>query len=187
MKKAAVVFAPGCEEGEALTIVDILRRAELQCDIAGLGSEEITGTHGITMKADTLVSEAICDYDMIVLPGGYGGTDAMKADVLLKECLQKMDRNGKIIAAVCAAPQVLDEAGLLENKEFTCYPGVKDTIAHGTWKADPVVTDGRLITGQGPALVYAFAYTLADALGADSRTVMKRMAYDRAFDVQEDN
>ena len=64
MKKAAVIFAPGCEEGEALTIVDILRRAEVQCDIAGLGSDEITGTHGITMKADTIVSEAVCDYDI---------------------------------------------------------------------------------------------------------------------------
>jgi 4-methyl-5(b-hydroxyethyl)-thiazole monophosphate biosynthesis len=81
---------------------------------------------------------------------------------------------------------VLEAAGLLEGKQFTCYPGVKDTIQHGTWCDAPVVIDGDLITGQGPALVYAFAYTIVDALGKDSDTVKKRMAYHRAFDTKED-
>jgi 4-methyl-5(b-hydroxyethyl)-thiazole monophosphate biosynthesis len=186
MKKTAVIFAQGCEEGEALTIVDILRRAEIHCDILGLGSDTITGTHGITMKADGVVTGELCEYDMVILPGGYGGTDAMKEDVLLRQCLQEMAKSGKKIAAICAAPQVLEAAGLLEGKQFTCYPGVKDTIQHGTWCDAPVVIDGDLITGQGPALVYAFAYTIVDALDKDSDTVKKRMAYHRAFDTKED-
>jgi 4-methyl-5(b-hydroxyethyl)-thiazole monophosphate biosynthesis len=186
MKKAAVIFAQGCEEGEALTIVDILRRAELKCDMVGLDSREITGAHDVTMRTDKVLTEDAEDYDMIVLPGGYGGTDAMAASELLKTVLKNMNEKGKYIAAMCAAPIALDAAGLLEGKTFTCYPGTADKIHSGTRTDDKVVVDGNLITSQGPATAYAFAYRLADVLGADSLTVKKRMAYFNAFDVQED-
>lgn len=186
MNKTAVIFANGCEEGEALTIVDILRRAERTCEMVGLDSDEITGGHDVTMKTDRVLDEDVADYDMIVLPGGYEGVDNMLASPLLKNILRKMNESGKWIAAMCAAPQVLDCAGLLEGRTFTCYPGTAEKIHSGTRTEDVVVKDGNLITSQGPATAYAFGYALADALGADSLTVKKRMAYFNAFDVQED-
>lgn len=186
MKKAAVIFANGCEEGEALTIVDIFRRAELTCDMVGLDSLEITGGHDITMRTDKILSEDLKEYDMVVLPGGYGGADAMAHSELLLNCLREMNEAGKFVTAICAAPIVLEAAGILEGRTFTCYPSTAMKISHGTRKDDKVVIDGNLITSQGPATAYAFAYKLVDALGSDSLTVKKRMAYFNAFDVKED-
>ena len=186
MKKAAVIFTNGCEEGEALTIVDIFRRAELTCDMVGLGNMEITGAHDITMRMDKVLSENLKEYDMVILPGGYGGADAMAHCELLKDCLREMNQAGKFVTAICAAPLALDAAGILEGRTFTCYPTTAAKILHGTRSDDKVVVDGNLITSQGPATAYAFAYKLVDALGGDSLTVKKRMVYFNAFDVKED-
>ena len=186
MVKAAVIFADGCEEGEALTIVDIFRRAELQCDIVGLTSDEITGAHDIVMKADKVLDENLKDYDMVILPGGYGGAAAMRDSELLITYLQEMNNAGKKIAAICAAPIVLDKAGLLEGRKFTCYPSTGESIHSGIRLDEKVVVDGNLVTSQGPATAYAFAYKCVDELGGDSLTVKKRMVYFNAFDVKED-
>lgn len=186
MTKAAVIFANGCEEGEALTIVDIFRRAELTCDMVGLDSDEITGAHDIVMKTDKVLSDDLKDYDMVILPGGYGGADNMRNSDHLIALLQEMNRAGKKIAAICAAPIVLDRAGLLEGKTFTCYPSTAEKIASGTHSDNKIVVDGNLITSQGPATAYAFAYKCVDELGGDSLTVKKRMVYFNAFDVKED-
>ena len=95
MKKVALIVAGGCEEGETLTICDILRRAEIHCDMVGLGGRTISGTHGITMRTDTESDGSLDAYDMVVLPGGYGGSDAMRDhDGLIKalrECIVKID------------------------------------------------------------------------------------------------
>ena len=182
--KAAVIIAPGCEEGEALTIVDIFRRAEITCDMIGLEAQDITGAHQITMRCDHVLDENLKDYDMVILPGGYEGTDAMAASESLRTSLQEMNRAGKYIAALCAAPEVLDQAGLLEGKTFTCYPTVADQIRSGNRTDDVTVQDGNIITGKGPALAWAFAYKLVDVLGGDSETVKKRMVYYNAFDVK---
>ncbi len=184
--KTAVIFAPGCEEGEALTIVDIFRRAEIRCDMIGLDEKEITGAHDITMLCDEVISEELKDYDMVILPGGYGGAEAMKNHALLQSVLKEMNKNGKYIAAICAAPIALDEAGVLEGKRFTCYPTTAAKIHTGIHTDDKVCVDGNLITSQGPATAWAFAYKLVDVLGGDSLTVKKRMVYFNAFDVQED-
>ncbi len=186
MKKAAVIFANGCEEGEALTIVDIFRRAELTCDMVGLDQKDITGGHDITMRTDKVLSEDLKDYDMVILPGGYGGADAMANNETLLECLREMNAAGKYVAAICAAPIVLEAAGILEGRTFTCYPSTAAKISHGNRVDGKVVIDGNLITSQGPATAYAFAYKLVDALGGDSLTVKKRMVYFNAFDVKED-
>lgn len=186
MKKAAVIFANGCEEGEALTIVDIFRRAELTCDMIGLDQKEITGAHGITMRTDKVLSDELKEYDMVILPGGYGGSDAMANNELLLECIRDMNAGGKYVAAMCAAPIALDAAGILEGRTFTCYPSTAEKIHNGTRVKDKVAVDGNLITSQGPATAYAFAYKLVDALGGDSLTVKKRMVYFNAFDVKED-
>ena len=185
MTKVAVIAAQGCEEGETLTIVDIMRRAEIDCELVGLGSAEIAGTHHIALRTDTVFDGSLDAYDMVVLPGGYGGSDAMRDSSELVSALQAASKRGAWICAICAAPEVLGRAGLLEGKHFTCYPGVKDQIEKpGTWVDAPVVTDGKLITGQGPAFAYAFAYALVDALGYDALTVQNRMVYFNAFAVE---
>ncbi len=186
MVKAAVIFADGCEEGEALTIVDIFRRAELACDMVGLTSDVITGAHNVVMKADKVLGPDLKDYDMVILPGGYGGAAAMRDSDELIGYLQEMDKAGRKIAAMCAAPIALERAGLLEGRKFTCYPSTGKTITSGTRLDDKVVVDGNLITSQGPATAYAFAYKCVDELGGDSLTVKKRMVYFNAFDVKED-
>ncbi|MCR5468876.1 MAG: DJ-1/PfpI family protein [Lachnospiraceae bacterium] len=182
MKKTAVIFANGCEEGEALTIVDILRRAELPCDIVGLTGDEITGAHNIVMKADKVFNGSLDDYDMVVLPGGYGGAAAMRDDDRLIAAIQEMNKEGKGISAICAAPIVLNKASLLEGKKFTCYPSTAKEITQGTYVNQIIVKDGNLLTSQGPATAYAFAYAIVDALGGDSLTVKNRMVYFNAFD-----
>ena len=185
MAKVALITAPGCEEGETLTIVDILRRAEIECSMVGLGSREIAGTHHITMRCDAVFDGTLDGYDMVVLPGGYGGTDAMRDNDDLLAALRQANDRGAWICAICAAPEVLGKAGLLEGRRFTCYPGVRDDIENpGTWVDAPVVQDGNLVCGQGPAFAYAFAYALVDALGGDSKTVKNRMVYYNAFDVE---
>lgn len=185
MAKVAVICAPGCEEGETLTIVDIMRRAEVPCDMVGLDALEVAGTHHVEMRCDKVFSGSLDGYDMVVLPGGYGGSDAMRDHEGLIEALKKMDARGAWVCAICAAPEVLGRAGLLEGRSFTCYPGVKDQIERpGSWVDAPVVTDGNIITGQGPAFAYAFGYALIDALGVDSEAIKQRMVYYNAFDVE---
>ncbi|MBR3312695.1 MAG: DJ-1/PfpI family protein [Atopobiaceae bacterium] len=185
MTKVAVIAARGCEEGETLTIVDIFRRAEVDCDLVGLGSREIAGTHRITFRCDTQFDGSLDAYDMVVLPGGYGGTDAMLESDELIDALQAADAAGKWVCAICAAPEVLGRAGLLVGKNYTCYPGVVSKVENpGTWVDAPVVTDGTTVTGQGPAFAYAFAYDLVALLGADAEAVKNRMIYYNAFDVE---
>ena len=171
MNKTALILAPGFEEGEALTIVDILRRANLHCDLVGF---------------EKIVEGEIKDYDMIILPGGYEGVQNMVNNVTLINVLKEMNEQGKYISAMCAAPVVLEKAELLENKNFTAYQGYDQKIKQGNFKEDKVVIDKNLITSRGPATAYAFAYKLVDILGGDSLAVKKRMVYFNAFDVKED-
>ena len=126
------------------------------------------------------------DTDVIILPGGYEGVDNMKESSLLKDSLKKRNENNQLIAAICAAPAVLNEAGILEGRTWTCYPGVADQISAGTYTAEKFVIDGSLLTAKGPAMAWAFAYKIADLLGADSLSVKNRMVYFNAFDVKED-
>ena len=184
MAKVAVIVAKGCEDGETLTIVDIMRRAEIDCDMVGLDELEVTGAHGITMRCNTVFSGSLDGYDMVVLPGGYGGSAAMRDHEQLVSALQAVAADGRWVCAICAAPEVLGRAGLLEGRRYTCYPSVVERVENpGTWVDQPVVRDGNFIFGQGPALAYAFSYALVEALGVDAETVKNRMVYYNAFDV----
>lgn len=185
MKKVAVIVAPGFEEGETLTIVDILRRANIHCDMVGF-DKVVEGGHAISVQCDTLFNSQVIDYDMIVLPGGYGGASYMRDSDKLIAVLQKMNEQGKWICAMCAAPIVLEKAGLLDHKNFTAYQGYDQKIKQGHYLEDKVVIDGNIVTSRGPATAYAFAYKLVDVLGGDSLAVKKRMIYFNAFDVKED-
>ena len=181
MKRAAVIIAPGFEEGEALTIIDIIRRAGISCDSVGLTEQVVTGAHQITMKCDTILSMEVCGSDMVVLPGGIPGATNLRDSGLLMEVLRKMNKEGKYICAMCAAPIALERAGILEGKKFTAYVGYDEKIKTGTFLEEEVVTDGHVGTSRGPAPAYAFAYELVGLLGGDVEAVQKRMLFDHAF------
>lgn len=174
MNPIAVLFAPGFEEAEALTIVDILRRANLPAETVGVAGNEITGGHGITLRTDRTLEEISADtLTMAVLPGGCPGVDRLLESAETLALLREMNSQGKWIAAICAAPRVLEKAGLVKGRRYTAYSGAPSE--------DIVVLDGNIITGRGPATVYAFAYALVDALGGDSLAVKHRMLYFNAF------
>ncbi len=182
MNPIAVLLAPGFEEAEALTIVDILRRASLPAETVGVGGTEVTGGHGITLRTDKSLEEISADsLEMAVIPGGYPGVDRLLESPETIALLREMNAQGKWLAAICAGPRVLDKAGALENRRYTAYPSQEAKISTGTHCGDIVVKDGNIITSRGPATVYAFAYALVDALGRDSMAVKNRMVYFNAF------
>lgn len=185
MKKAAVLVAPGFEEGETLTIVDIIRRANLQCDMFGF-DDVVMGGHKIQVQCDKRLSAEVIDYDMVILPGGYDGAANLRDSKMVMTILQEMNKKNKYICAMCAAPIVLERANLLVDKNYTAYSGYDKKIKQGYYLEDKVVIDGNIVTSRGPATVYAFAYKLVDLLGGDSLAVKKRMVYFNAFDVKED-
>ena len=182
MNPIAVLFAPGFEEAEALTIVDILRRANLPVETVGVTGTEVTGGHDITLKTDKTIGEISADsLEMAVVPGGYPGVDSLLESEKTITLLREMNVQKKWLAAICAGPRVLDKAGALENRRYTAYPGQEAKISSGIQCRDMVVKDGNIITSRGPATVYAFAYALVDALGGNSLAVKNRMVYFNAF------
>jgi len=181
-KRIAVILAEGFEEGEAITIVDILRRAGFTCDTVGLLAETVTGSHSITIKTDKILSSEIENYDMIVLPGGMPGAANLRDSDALIKIIKTMYHKNKFVGAMCAGPIVLERAGLLDGHNYTAYPGYeKRIVSTGTFLQDIVVIDNNLITSRGPATVYEFAYTLVDQLGGDSKTVKERMLFQNSF------
>lgn len=184
MAKAAVIVAPGFEEGEMLTIVDIIRRGNIQCDMFGF-SKNVVGTHNIEVQCDKVLSDELCDYDMVVLPGGLPGATNLRDNDELISLMQKMNDAGKYVCAMCAAPIALERAGLLKGKNYTAYNGYDEKIKDGNFVNKIVVEDGNIITSRGPATVYAFSYYLLEKLGGDAKAVKERMIYNHAFEEVE--
>lgn len=179
--KIALILAPGFEEIEAMTPVDVLRRAGFKVDILGF-SKQVTGSHAITVQADKVWEGDLSIYDMIVLPGGLPGSDNLRDDERLITALQEAYRTGKWLAAVCAAPKVLGRAGLLEGRRYTCFPGVETEIAQGDFRPEVVIEDGGIITGRGAGTSLAFAYKLVEVLGGDAASLSQKMMYNQLFD-----
>lgn len=153
-----VHLAEGFEEIEALTLVDVLRRADLPVKTVSIEKTlDVVGKSGISVKADILFSEG--DYkgcEMIILPGGQPGTsNLMNNEDLLKK-IEEFHREDKYLAAICAAPMILGELGILAGKKATIYPGMESHLKQGEYKDNPVVVDGKIITSQGPATAMAF-------------------------------
>lgn len=180
MAKVAVILANGFEEIEALTVVDVLRRANITCHMVGFEAQ-VTGSHAIQVQADRVFAGDLSDYDMIVLPGGMPGSANLRDHELLIAELQKCEQVGKKVAAICAAPIVLNRAGLLKDKVFTCYDGVQEQIADGHYRKETVVVDGQLTTSRGPATALAFAYNLVEQLGGDADALREAMLYRDVF------
>lgn len=171
MKKSYIFLAEGFEEIEALTPVDVLRRAGMDVKTVAVGgSREVTGAHGVTVLADMLISD--CDLDdaeFLILPGGMPGATNLHNSERLRKALKAQAERGGKIAAICASPAVvLAPLGLLNGKEATCYPGFeKDCIASGAIYRDmPVVALNEVITGSGPAAALKFSLAIvANAMG----------------------
>ncbi|KXT74100.1 DJ-1/YajL/PfpI superfamily [Streptococcus sp. DD10] len=180
MKKVALLLATGFEEIEALTVVDVLRRASISCDMIGF-ENEVTGSHGICIQVDRLFEVGLHDYDMLVLPGGMPGATNLRDNPRVIETLKQFELEEKYIAAICAAPIVLDQAGILKGKSFTCYDSVKEQISDGIYQKETVVKDRKLITSRGPATALAFSYELVTTLGGDAESLRDAMLYRDVF------
>jgi 4-methyl-5(b-hydroxyethyl)-thiazole monophosphate biosynthesis len=163
-------LADGFEEVEALTIVDVLRRAGVALKTVSVMKDlTVTGAHGVAIVADELFEDADCvQCEMIILPGGGPGTQRLLAHEGLKRLLTDFAAAGKRIAAICAAPMVLAKHGLLKGRKATIYDGMEDELANAEYVKEAVVTDGQFITSRGPGTAMSFAFALAKILAGDA-------------------
>lgn len=165
MPKVLVPLAPGCEEIESISIINILRRAGVEVVSAGLDAQPVRASLGLMLLPDTTLDAALKQtYDMIVLPGGQPGTNNLKADARILALVQSMAQQGKYVAAICAAPSVLATAGLLDGKHATSFPGALDAFPGVQQQQGAIVEDGKLITSRGPGTAMDFALTLVERL-----------------------
>ncbi|KAL1501443.1 hypothetical protein ABEB36_006760 [Hypothenemus hampei] len=169
-KKALVFLGPGAEEMEFVISVDVLRRGGINVLVAGLPDANIIKcSRDVNIKPDIGISEATSQgpYDVIVLPGGLGGSKAMAESSLVGELLKQQESSGKWIAAICAAPTALKAHGIAIGKTVTSYPAMKAQMEDGgkyNYKEDNVVVDGNIITSRGPGTAFEFGLTIVDKL-----------------------
>jgi 4-methyl-5(b-hydroxyethyl)-thiazole monophosphate biosynthesis len=167
MARVLIPLAQGCEELEAVTLIDLLRRAGIEVTTAGLDEKPITASRGVVLVADTTLDTVMAqDFDMIVLPGGLPGADHLNDDPRIHSLLQRVAAQGGYTAAICAAPKVLASTGLLQGKQATGYPGALEAmnLSNVTLLEQAVVCDGRVITSRGPGTAMDFALTLIEHL-----------------------
>jgi 4-methyl-5(b-hydroxyethyl)-thiazole monophosphate biosynthesis len=170
MKSVLVPLAPGCEELEAVTIIDILRRGGVSVVSAGLDAGPVKASRGTVLVPDTTLDDALKHaYDMVVLPGGQPGTNNLKADARIIALTWQMAQQGKYVAAVCAAPAVLAAAGVLDGKRATSFPGALGGFPRVQLENAAVVEDGKVITSRGPGTAMDFALTLVEKLEGRAR------------------
>lgn len=170
MKKVILFFADGTEEVEALTALDLLRRAGADVTLAGVGGKELTGSHAIRITADIDSSEiSSFDYDMAVVPGGMPGTLHMDESAVVEKTLAEVYARGGFLAAICAAPLVLGKRGYLKNKKAICYPGFESYLEGATLSDARVCRDGNIITAAGAGVALEFALALIDALYGEEK------------------
>ena len=159
MSRLGIFMADGCEEIEGLTVVDLVRRAGIEIVMISVnGKKSVTGSHKITFQTDIDKADAdYTSYDGIVLPGGMPGTTHLMEDETVNRVIREFASEGKLVAAICAAPSVLGNAGLLAGKTATCYPGVEGKLTGADFVTDPVAKDGNIITSRGLGTAIDFA------------------------------
>ncbi len=168
MKRVLVPLAHGFEEIEAITVIDVLRRADIEVVVAGTSDGTITGSRGIRVAPDTSIDEIdVRGFDLIVVPGGLSGAEALRKDPRIIAALSRHHEAGGLTAAICAGPTVLAEAGLLAGRRVTSHPSVRKRLSGvvGEVVADErVVVDGTIVTSQGPGTAMEFAFRLVELL-----------------------
>lgn len=167
MKKVVVMIAQGFEEIEAISVVNVLRRANIVCDMCSISKAYVKGAHDILIKTDCCIDDINAkEYDAIVLPGGLPGATNLK-DERVKLFVKELNEVDKIVAAICAAPETLEEFGVLKGKKCTSYPGFIKDRESVTYIENVVVKDGNIITSRGPATSIEFALEIVKALGCE--------------------
>ncbi len=178
-KKAMILLADGFEEVEALGTCDVLRRCGAEVVLAGADNREfVIGSHNITVKTDCGLAKVKAeDFDAVILPGGMPGSTNLRDNPAVISLVQSMAAAGKVTAAICAAPIVLDRAGLLNGVNFTGYPGLEELYGENKPDGKAAERDGNIVTGRGPGATFAFAALVAEALGmkAEAEKTLKGM------------
>jgi 4-methyl-5(b-hydroxyethyl)-thiazole monophosphate biosynthesis len=167
MPKVLVPLAQGCEELEAVTVIDLLRRAGIEVITAGLDAQPVTASRGVRLIPDTKLDDVLEDsFDLIVLPGGLPGADHLDNDPRIRALLIQQAQDNKKVAAICAAPKVLASAGLLKNKRATAYPGTLENLnlPHTEISSINLLMDGNVTTSRGPGTAMDFALNLIEQL-----------------------
>lgn len=180
MKQAIVPLADGFEEIEAVAIIDVLRRAKIAVTVAGVGGVSIVGSHGIRIECDgALESCDLSTADAVVLPGGLPGTTNLARDATVRRVLEQMAGESKLIGAICAAPKVLNDVGLLEGRAATSHPNNETEMDRCVYRADRVVVDGNVITSRGAGTAIEFAAELVRYLAGEdvAEDVLNKIVY----------
>ena len=182
MANALVVLANGFEEIEAISVIDILRRGGVLVTVSSIAEKEVVGAHRIKIMADRAFDDvADQNFDMVILPGGEPGTTHLEKHESLKPFLERQAKKERYIAAICAAPRILDGLGFLKGKKGTSYPSYQSTMKHCDYVVEKVVVDGKIITSRGPGTAMDFGYQLLSLLSTDqiSNDLRKDMIADR--------
>lgn len=171
VKKVLVPLAEGFEEIEAVTIIDVLRRAGADVTVAGVGTLQITASRGVKLVADKLISECVGDtYDLIALPGGMPGAVNLRDSNELIGLLTRQHAKNRWLAAICAAPAVVfAPRGWIAGRHATCHPNFSGQLGSAIVSTNRVVVDGRCITSQGPGSALEFALSLVAALFGEKK------------------
>jgi len=181
MSKVYIFLADGFEEIEGLTVVDMLRRADIDIEMVSISDRlDVVGGHQIIVKADMLFEDAdFSDADMLVLPGGKVGTDNLTAHEGLDSLLKDFNAKGKLLAAICAAPSVLGKKGLLKGRKAICYPGFEDYLLGASITNEAVVSDGNIITSKGMGTAIDFSLEIIKRLktGEDAEKIASSIQY----------
>ena len=166
MKTAIVLLAPGFEEIEAITPIDLLRRAGIEVRALSITDQlEVKGGHGLVLKADGLLGEASGLADVVVVPGGGGGSQALAASAAVSDLLRRQAASQALVAAICAAPAVvLNPLGLLEGRHFTCYPGMEKLVTTARFSTERTVMDGQIITSRAAGTAGEFSLAIIATL-----------------------
>ncbi len=170
MAKVAILLAPGFEELEAVTVIDVLRRGGVEVVIAGLEEAPIPSARGVKIVPDVGIDKLSADeLDLVILPGGLPGVENLKKDPRVRKLIEEVRAKGKKCAAICAAPGALAAFGVLEGKRATIYPSLKEELKGAQIEEAPVVVDGEVITSQGPGTALPFAFKLLEILAGEEK------------------
>lgn len=177
MIKVAVLIADGFEEIEAITPIDVLRRAGVDVTLLGVGSKTVTGSHNIELKCDMTVNDFHGKLDAVITPGGMPGALNISKSAVANNLIDSTFNRGKIIASICASPGVvLGSSNILDGRKFTCYPSFEDQVSNGIFKEDRVVVDGNIITSRGPGTALDFSLAIVKELISEEKSLELRKA-----------
>jgi 4-methyl-5(b-hydroxyethyl)-thiazole monophosphate biosynthesis len=165
MARVAVILADGFEEVEAMAIIDVLRRAEIDVVVAGQHGGHVTSARKVKVIPDAVIDTVKADdFDMVVLPGGQPGSDNLNADPRVKDLIKSFYTKGKLTGAICAAPYVLGSAGILSGRHATSYPTYKDRLGGAVYEEKAVVKDGNVLTSRGAGTALCFGLAIVERL-----------------------